>query len=71
MRLGFLGRAGPPDDRLCLRKIRSWEKSILFSPKHALSEWLNYWSWESTIVYWLYWLANHVAVTIRYASVSL
>ncbi len=20
MRLGFLGRAGPPDDRLCLRK---------------------------------------------------
>ncbi len=37
MRLGFLGRAGPPDDRLCLRKIRSWEKSILFSPKHALS----------------------------------
>ncbi len=31
MRLGFLGRAGPPDDRLWLRKIRSWEKSILFS----------------------------------------
>ncbi len=28
MRLGFLGRAGPPDDRLWLRKIRSWEKSI-------------------------------------------
>ncbi len=38
MRLGFLGRAGPPDDRLWLRKIRSWEKSILFSPKHALSK---------------------------------
>ncbi len=33
--LGFLGRAGPPDDRLWLRKIRSWEKSILFSSKHA------------------------------------
>ncbi len=28
MRLGFLGRTGPPDDRLWLRKIRSWEKSI-------------------------------------------
>ncbi len=28
MRLWFLGGAGPPDDRLCLRKIRSWEKSI-------------------------------------------
>ncbi len=28
MRLGFLGRAGPPDDRLWLRKIKSWEKSI-------------------------------------------
>ncbi len=39
VRLGLLGRAGPPDDRLWLRKIRSWEKSILFSPKHALSEW--------------------------------
>ncbi len=26
MRLGFLGRAGPPDDRLWLRKIRSREK---------------------------------------------
>ncbi len=25
MRLGFLCRAGPPDDRLWLRKIRSWE----------------------------------------------
>ncbi len=25
MRLWFLGRAGPPDDRLWLRKIRSWE----------------------------------------------
>ncbi len=37
MRLGFLGRAGPPDDRLWLRKIRSWEKPILFSPKHALN----------------------------------
>ncbi len=24
---------------LRLRKIRSWEKSILFSSKHALSEW--------------------------------
>ncbi len=35
MRLGFLGRAEPPDDHLCLKKIRSWEKSILFSPKHA------------------------------------
>ncbi len=35
MGLGFLGRAEPPDDRLCLKKIRSWEKFILFSPKHA------------------------------------
>ncbi len=25
MRLGFLGRARPPDDRLWLRKIQSWE----------------------------------------------
>ncbi len=48
MRLGFLGRAGHPDDRLCLRKIGSWEKSILFSSKHALSEWQNYCNWEST-----------------------
>ncbi len=34
MRLGFLDRAGPPDESIWLRKIRSWEKSILFSPKH-------------------------------------
>ncbi len=38
MRLGFLGRAGTPDDRLLLRKIRSWEKKILLSSKHALSD---------------------------------
>ncbi len=35
MGLGFLGRTEPPDDRLCIRKIRSWEKSILFSPKNV------------------------------------
>ncbi len=34
MRLGFIGRAELPDDRLWLRKIRSREKSILFSNKH-------------------------------------
>ncbi len=33
MRLGFLGRAGPPDGRLWLRKIRSWENFFLFSSK--------------------------------------
>ncbi len=32
MRLGFLGKAGPPDDRLWLRKIRSWEKSMRTYP---------------------------------------
>ncbi len=41
MRLGFLGRTGPPDDRLWLRKIRSWEELMLFSFKRALSEWQN------------------------------
>ncbi len=36
MRLGFLGRAGLPVDRLWLRKIGSWEKLILFSSQLAL-----------------------------------
>ncbi len=38
MRLGLLSRAWPPDDHLWFRKIRLWKKSILFTPKHALSD---------------------------------
>ncbi len=46
----FLGRPGPSDDRLWLSEITFSENElgILFKFKHALSDWKNYWNWEST-----------------------
>ncbi len=48
MKPGLLGRAGLPVDRLWLRKIRSLEKSILYSRKHALTNMYNYCSRVNT-----------------------
>ncbi len=48
MTLGLLVIARLPDDRLWLRKTRSWEKTILCIWKHALSGRYNYRSWVDT-----------------------
>ncbi len=59
MRLGFLGRAGPPDDRLWLRKIRSWEKSILYISKHAYPTGKIIAAQTIHAVYWLVVFQSH------------
>ncbi len=52
MRLGFLGRAGPPDDRLWLRKIRSWDQPYLNSKiigAESVRSFIGYSGWPITL----------------------